>query len=102
MKLVRLISAIPLLFSLSLGLFALQWEYEGFGGRRYSYQYSTGSNVPSEFYWSRLQYTSSYATELFLRVIGDPDRAGVPFHQDPFMFLRVTKFSGYMFYFARL
>src|SRR5580704_7081032 len=55
MKLVR-----PLLFSLSLGLFALQGGgYQGFGRQQYSY--STGPNVPSEFYWSRLQYTSGYA-----------------------------------------
>jgi hypothetical protein len=53
MKLRRLISAIVLLFSVSLGLFAFQY------GRRYSYY--SGPNVPSEFYWSRLQYTSGYA-----------------------------------------
>src|SRR5271167_4408136 len=52
MKLARPIAAtVLLLFSLSVGLFAFQF------GRQYSY----GSNVPSEFYWSRLQYTSSYA-----------------------------------------
>ena len=40
------------------GLFALQ-----FGSRfgRSPYSYSMGSSVPSEFYWSRLQYTSGYA-----------------------------------------
>ena len=60
MKLVRSISSIPLLFSLSLGLFALQvGGYQRFGFQEYSY--SNGPNVPSEFYWSRLQYTSSYA-----------------------------------------
>src|SRR6202795_454745 len=62
MKLVRSISAIPLLFSLSLGLFALQQGggFQGYGRQRYSYY--SGPNVPSEFYWSRLQYTSSYAS----------------------------------------
>ncbi|HEY2859817.1 MAG TPA: DUF4159 domain-containing protein [Terracidiphilus sp.] len=53
MKLVRPISGIVLLFSLSLGLFAYQ-------GRRQQYAYSYGANVPSEFYWSRLQYNSGY------------------------------------------
>ena len=58
MKLVRPISAIPLLLiSLTVGLFALQRG--GYGG--YS-RYYTGQNTPSEFYWSRLQYTSSYAS----------------------------------------
>jgi len=54
MKPVPLISAILLLFSLTIGLYALQ-----FGRQRYSY--SMGPMVPSEFYWTRLQYTSSYA-----------------------------------------
>ena len=54
MKLVRPISVILFLFSLSLGLF-------GYQGRRQQYSYSYGPNVPSEFYWSRLQYTSGYA-----------------------------------------
>src|SRR5215469_7472851 len=53
MKLVQLIFGTLLLLSLSLGLFAFQF------GRRYSYY--GGANVPSEFYWSRLQYNSSYA-----------------------------------------
>jgi len=61
MNLVRPISAIPLLLlSLSVGLFALQ---QG-GNQRFNRQqnyYSYGQNVPSEFYWSRLQYTSGYA-----------------------------------------
>jgi len=57
MKLVRPASAIPLLFSLSLLLFAQQGGgYQGFGRQQYSY----GSNVPSEFYWSRLQYNTLY------------------------------------------
>src|SRR5215467_12012586 len=54
MKLVRRLSAFPLLLSLTVGLYGLQ-----FGGFRRQY-YSGGANVPSEFYWSRLQYTSSY------------------------------------------
>ena len=60
MKLVRPISATPLLFFLSLGLFAMQRGgfQGGYGRQQYSYG---GPNVPSEFYWSRLQYTSSYA-----------------------------------------
>src|ERR1700694_3473268 len=49
-----------LLFSLSLGLSAMQFGgYGGYGRRQYSYG---GQNVPSEFYWSRLQYNSSYAS----------------------------------------
>ena len=52
MKLAR-----PLLLSLSLGLLALQIGGQGFGRR--SYDYYSGPNVPSEFYWSRLQYTST-------------------------------------------
>jgi hypothetical protein len=54
MKLAR-----PLLLLFSLGLFAMQFGGGQFGGR-YSYDYG-GPSVPSEFYWSRLQYTSSYA-----------------------------------------
>src|SRR5580704_13871016 len=58
MKLVRPIIATPLLLSLTLGLFALQrGAYQGYGRQQYSY----GPSLPSEFYWSRLQYTSSYA-----------------------------------------
>src|SRR5258708_9861924 len=53
MKLPRLIYAILLLLTLSLGLFG----YQRFG-RQY---YSNGPSVPSEFYWTRLQYTSGYA-----------------------------------------
>jgi len=61
MKLVRSTSASSLLFAVSLGLFAMQdGEYFGYGRRQYSYY--SGPNVPSEFYWSRLQYTSSYAS----------------------------------------
>ena len=57
MKLAPPISANLLLFSLSLSLFALQGGgYQGYGRQYYSY----GPNVPSEFYWTRLQYTSSY------------------------------------------
>jgi hypothetical protein len=59
MKLARPITAINLLFALSVGLFAMQGGYQGYYGRRQqSYYY--GPNVPSEFYWTRLQYTSSY------------------------------------------
>jgi hypothetical protein len=61
MKLVRPISATSLLLLLSLGLFAMQQGgFQGYG-RRQQYSYSYGPSVPSEFYWSRLQYTSSYA-----------------------------------------
>src|ERR1035441_10588875 len=61
MKLARRVTALPLLFSLSLGLFALQrgGGYGGYG--RDQYYYSNQPSAPSEFYWSRLQYTSSYA-----------------------------------------
>jgi hypothetical protein len=58
MKLVRPISAIPILFSLSIGLFAMQQGGLRYG-RRQNY-YSSGPNVPSEFYWSRLQYNTLY------------------------------------------
>ncbi len=58
MKLLRPISVLP--FLLSLGLFAMQdGEFRGYGRRQY---YQPGPNVPSEFYWSRLQYTSSYTS----------------------------------------
>jgi hypothetical protein len=56
MKLVRPIFGILLVLSLSLGLYALQ--FPGFGRQRYSFG---GPNVPSEFYWARLQYRSGYA-----------------------------------------
>ena len=60
MKLVRYLWAAFLLLSLSVGLFALQGGgIQRFGGRQFSF--SGGANVPSEFYWSRLQYTSGYA-----------------------------------------
>src|SRR5579862_5752812 len=51
MKLMRRISVILFLLSLSLGLF-------GYQGRRQ--QFSYGANVPSEFYFSRLQYNTLY------------------------------------------
>jgi hypothetical protein len=58
MKLARPISAHVLLLSFCLGLCAMQsGGYQRFGRNYYSY----GPNVPSEFYWTRLQYTSSYA-----------------------------------------
>jgi hypothetical protein len=60
MKLVRPISGVFLLLSLSLGLFALQRGDQGFGRRQSPYSY--GPPVPSEFYWTRLQYNSSYAS----------------------------------------
>ena len=56
MKLVRRILTLPLLLSLTVGLFAFQ-----FGGRYRRYEYYSGPNVPSEFYWTRLQYTSGYS-----------------------------------------
>jgi hypothetical protein len=64
MNLVRPISArflpVSLGLFLAIGLFAMQQGgYPGYGRQRYYYQ--PGPNVPSEFYWSRLQYTSSYA-----------------------------------------
>ena len=55
MKRVRPIFVILLLLSLSLGLQALQFDV--FGRARYSFG---GPNVPSEFYWARLQYNSAY------------------------------------------
>ena len=55
MKLAPRITALPLLLWFTVGLYALQ-----FGGYR-RYSYSMGPSVPSEFYWSRLQYTSGYA-----------------------------------------
>ena len=57
--LVRRIFALPILLSLTVGLFAFQ--FGGGGYRRYQ-DYYGGPNVPSEFYWSRLMYTSSYAS----------------------------------------
>src|SRR5437879_403896 len=57
MRLLRSVSALPLLFSLCVGLFTLQLAaFQRFG----RYSYSNGPNVPSEFYWSRLQYTSGF------------------------------------------
>jgi hypothetical protein len=54
MKLVR-----PLLFFFALGLFAMQFGgFRGYG-RRSGYEEYSGPNVPSEFYWSRLQYNST-------------------------------------------
>src|SRR5690242_10098391 len=55
MKLVRRISALPLVFLLASGLLTLQLAaFQRFG--RY---FSDGPNVPSEFYWTRLMYTSA-------------------------------------------
>src|SRR6202162_4426225 len=53
------------LFSLSLGLFAM---HIGGHGRRYSY--SNGPNVPSEFYWTRLMYTSAGGSNFGYRFFG--------------------------------
>src|SRR5580704_10345960 len=53
MQLGRLTFAIFLMVTISL---ALQREFQGGYGRQQYYQ--SGPNVPSEFYWSRLQYTS--------------------------------------------
>jgi hypothetical protein len=46
-----------LLIAFTASLFAFQ-----FGGayRRYARQFNWGANVPAEFYWTRLQYTSGY------------------------------------------
>jgi hypothetical protein len=50
----------PLLLLFSVGLFAFQFGGGGLRyGRRQSYSYG-GPNVPSEFYWSRLQYNTLY------------------------------------------
>jgi hypothetical protein len=58
MKLVRALTTIPLLVLLGLGLFALQKGKAQ--GRRQQQYYGNGANVPSEFYWSRLQFNSGY------------------------------------------
>ena len=57
MKLARSSFAIPLLFAMTVTLFAFQrgGGYGGGYGRRYI---DMGPSIPSEFYWSRLQYTS--------------------------------------------
>jgi hypothetical protein len=63
MKIARLSFGILLMVSLALAAFAPQFG-QGFGrgyGRQQDYFYGGQPNVPSEFYWSRLQYTSSYA-----------------------------------------
>src|SRR5580704_16334883 len=59
MKLVRPLFGIAITLSLLLGQFALQMA--GFQRGRNRYSYSMGAMVPSEFYWSRLQYNSGYA-----------------------------------------
>ncbi len=58
-KLLRSISAIPLLLSLSVALFAMQGGGGQRFGRQQNYSYY-GQSVPSEFYWSRLQYNTLY------------------------------------------
>jgi hypothetical protein len=60
MKTARLFLAI--LFMVSLALAALAPQYGQFGGgygRQQDYYYAGQANVPSEFYWSRLQYNTS-------------------------------------------
>jgi hypothetical protein len=60
-RLLRRISALPILLSFCVCVFALQQGgYRRFD-RRQDNSYSYGQPVPSEFYWSRLQYTSGYA-----------------------------------------
>src|ERR1700721_1583634 len=59
MNLVRRISAIPLLLLLSIGLFAMQQGGLRFG-RQQQFSSFYGQTVPSEFYWSRLQYNTLY------------------------------------------
>ena len=66
MKLARPISALPLLLSLTVGLFAFQF---GGGYRRYRYDQNQAS-VPSEFYWSRLMYTSASGNSFAFRGYG--------------------------------
>src|SRR5690348_12351450 len=55
----KLLRPIHLLLLFSLGLFAFQRG--GFAQRYRRNYYSSGPTVPSEFYWSRLMYTSGYA-----------------------------------------
>src|SRR5579871_2534987 len=61
MKAVRRVVFIPLLLTIATALFAFQYDggYGGYGRRGRQY-YQSGPNVPSEFYWTRLQYTSGY------------------------------------------
>jgi hypothetical protein len=56
MKLARLLVAILVMVSISL---ALQRGFQGYGRQQY---YEMGPSIPSEFYWTRLQYVSSYAS----------------------------------------
>ena len=68
MKLARRISVLPLVFFLAAGLFGLQLKaFQRFGRNYYSYG---GANVPSEFYWSRLQYNSIYGNGFGFRAYG--------------------------------
>jgi len=53
---------VHLLLLTGIGLLALQ---RGSYGQRFGYYYSSGPNVPSEFYWSRLQYRSIYGNSGF-------------------------------------
>ena len=76
MKLVRPIFALLFLLSLTTGLYAFQRGFD----RRDSY-YSMGPRYPSEFYWTRLQYTSGYANGSHLRVSAVPRRLDAGFSQ---------------------
>src|SRR3974377_565925 len=71
MKLLRPLSARVLLLLMTTTRWALK-----LGGyqrlRRYSYM--DGPNVPSEFYWSRLQYTSTYGNRGFFGFGGNWSR----------------------------
>ncbi len=61
MKPVPARTALPLLLFLTLGLFAMQLggQRRGFRGRQQ--YYDAVRAVPSEFYWTRLRYNSSYS-----------------------------------------
>jgi hypothetical protein len=62
MNTVRLFFAILLTVSLALAALDPQFgQFGGYGGQQ-DYYYAGQPNVPSEFYWSRLQYNSSYAS----------------------------------------
>jgi hypothetical protein len=59
MKLARPVFGLVIALLFGLGLSALRMPgFQRFGRQRYSYG---GPVVPSEFYWSRLQYNSGYA-----------------------------------------
>lgn len=64
----KLLRRIPILLLCSVCLFALQFGGTRFGRQRNYYSY--GSNVPSEFYWSRLQYNTVYGGGGFRSAFG--------------------------------